>query len=265
MWRTGILLLLAIAALAGCGNAEPADEGGGAATGVSADALDGRSFVATSVRGHELVAGSELTLAFERDRLSARAGCNTLAGGWSIEDGRLRAADLAQTQIGCEERLARQDAWLASFLGAGPRVALDGDQLTLTGEDATIVLAPGRASGTLPPIVGTRWRLESIGGAGDTVSSVPSGVRAPTLQIAENGDVALFAGCNRGGGRADVREDGFIDFGPLALTKKACDQAAMQVEAAVTGLLRGSVAAGFSGQNLSLARDGRRLEFAPVG
>lgn len=261
MRRTGILLtLLAVAgALAACGSGEGNDE---SASAPAAADLAGRSFVSTAVRGHELVPGSQVSLSFKPRALSAQAGCNTLAGGWSIADGRLRTGELAATQIGCEPALAEQDEWLGSLLADGPRIALDGSMLTLEGDGATIELREGKAAGSPPPIAGTTWRLTAIGARDGTVSSVPAGTTAPTLRIAPDGRVELFAGCNEGGGTAEVRDDGFVVFGPLALTRMSCDQATMRIEATVTAILDGRVAAGFSGEgDLSLARDGQHLVF----
>lgn len=260
MWRAGLLLtLVAVAvAVAGCGDSDPAES----AAGPTPAQLDGRAFSSTAVRGHEPVPGSQVTIAFDGERLSARADCNTLTGGWSLDGDRLRTdGDLAQTQMACDEALMRQDEWLGAFLGAAPRIALDGDALTLSGDEATIELREAAPSGPRP-IAGTTWRLTEIHDRGGGVSSVPAGVEAPTLLIAEDGTVELFAGCNRGGGRAEVRDDGFVAFGPLALTRKACDEATMRVEAAMTAVLAGRAAAGFSGTgDLSLARDGQSLLF----
>lgn len=166
--------------------------------------------------------------------------------------------------MGCEEALMRQDVWLTEFLGTAPRIALRGDELTLAGDGATIRMRERAPTGPRP-IAGTRWRLTTIGDRGGTASSVPAGVDAPTLLIAKDGEVELFAGCNHGGGHAQVREDGFVVFGPLALTRKACEGDAAQVEAAVLAVLHGEVAAGFDGDgNLVLARKGAHLTFAPV-
>lgn len=257
MRRAGVLLAVLATAFAGCGDAADAPD--------AAD-LEGRGFASTSVEGRTLVPGSQVTIAFESERLSVNAGCNTIAGGWSVADGRLRTdGELAQTQMACPDALMRQDDWLGSFLSAEPRIALDGDDLTLAGEEATIELTEAAPRGPRP-IAGTRWRLTSIGGRDGTVASVPAGVEPPTLLISADGDVELFAGCNRGGGTAEVRDDGFVAFGPLALTRKACDRAAMQVEAAVVAVLDGRAAAGFSGEgDLSLARNGRHLLFTPAG
>ena len=265
MRRVGVLLAVLATPFAGCGDsaAERAGTSSSTAGAMAAD-FDGRGFASTSVQGHTLVPGSSVTIAFDGKRLSANAGCNTLAGAWSIADGRLRTdGDLAQTQMACEEPLMRQDDWLGSFLSDAPRVALDGDDLTLTGEDATVELTEAAPRGPRP-IVGTRWQLTSIGGRDGTVASVPAGAEPTTLLIEENGDVILFVGCGRGGGRAEVRDDGFIDF-VLIVSSTGCDRATVRVAAAVEALLDGRVAAGFDGEgNLSLARDGGHLVFAPV-
>ncbi len=264
MRRACILLTLLAAAvtLGACGSGENDDA---TTTAAAAADLAGRTFASTAVRGHEPVSGTEVTIAFEPERMSAQAGCNTMAGGWSIADGRLRAGELATTQIGCDPALAAQDEWLGAFLADAPRIALDGDALTLASDDATIELREAAPRGPRP-IAGTRWRLTTIGERSGTVANVPAGVEPPTLLIGDNGAVELFAGCNRGGGTAEVRDDGFVDFGPIALTRMACDRAAMRVEAAVTGILAGRVAAGFSGEgDLSLAREGRHLAFTATG
>jgi len=281
MWRAGLLPIVLAAALAGCGGAgdAPATTATGPAPAPQpapgpgrvprAGELIGRSFTAITLRGRRPVAGSEVAVAFERDRLAVATGCNGLSGGWSIADGRLRTAELTQTMIGCEPRVTRQEAWLRELVESAPRIALEGSRLTLARADgSTVVLTERARPGGPPPIVGTRWRLESIvegAGRGGSASSVPAGVEPPTLLLRADGRVDLFAGCNRGGGRARVRDDGFVVFGPLALTRLACEPDAAAVEAAVTAILDGRVAAGFEGQRLTLAQHGRALVFAPSG
>jgi heat shock protein HslJ len=268
MSRAVLLLVLAATLLAGCGDAAPDAETttSGSATAPRATDLAGRSFASTSVEGHRLVPGSQVTIAFDGERLSANAGCNTHVGPWSIADGRLRTdGDLALTQMACEEPLMRQDDWLARFLEDAPRAALDGDDLTLADEAATIELTEAAPRGPRP-IVGTRWQLTSIGERDGTVASVPAGVEEPTLLIAENGDVELFAGCGRGGGSAEVRDDGFIDFSLIVRSLPGCDRAVARVTAVLESRLDGRVAAAFDGEgNLVLARRGAHLTFSPAG
>ena len=62
--------------------------------GGSAD-LEGRTFTATEVRGHDLVEGSAITLAFEDGQVSANAGCNTIFGEAQWDGGTLEAEQLA--------------------------------------------------------------------------------------------------------------------------------------------------------------------------
>jgi heat shock protein HslJ len=274
MWRALVPTLLVATALAGgtgCGSSgDTATSAAGARQGAAAPAageLDGRRFVASALHGREPIAGAPVGVAFEQGRVVVETGCNALSGRFVVRDGRLRAVELLQTTMGCEPSLTRQEAWLRTFVEAGPAIALDGRRLTLRDDDVTIELDEADRAAGPPPIAGTRWSLTTIadGGADGTASSVPAGVRAPTLTIGADGAVELFAGCNHGGGTAEVREDGFVDFGPLRLTRMACDPDAMRVEAAVTAILDGSVAAGFEGSNLSLAKDGRHLVFTPGG
>jgi heat shock protein HslJ len=274
MWRLAPLPLLVALLLSGCGDAgddattsptvqgrtEPVSAGPAPAPAE----LVGRSFQADKLRGRRPVAGSVVGISFRARQLAVQTGCNGISGGWTVEEDRLRTNDLVQTMIGCEPRVTRQEAWLSSFLQSSPRIALVGRRLTLTRDDgSTARFVEREADSGPPPIAGTRWTLETIADAGPdgTASSVPAGVRAPTLRITSAGRAELFAGCNSGGGRATVRDDGFVVFGPIALTRMACDADAMKVEAAVTAVLDGSVAAGFEGDRLSLAKAGRRLVF----
>lgn len=107
----------------------------------AADALDGRTFTGDEVTGHDLVAGSALDVSFDDGNVSVQGGCNRLFGAYSIEDGRLRAPQLASTMMACDQPLMDQDQWLAGFLGDGPRITLDGAALTLTGaQDPPVVV-----------------------------------------------------------------------------------------------------------------------------
>ena len=102
------------------------------ACGDSTPDLNGRSYTSTEVRGHDLVAGSTVTLAFEDGQISANAGCNTMNGSATWDGGTLVVAEpLASTMMGCEDALAAQDQWLSSFLTSSPALKVEGDTLTL--------------------------------------------------------------------------------------------------------------------------------------
>lgn len=103
----------------------------------ASDTLDGRTFTATEVRGHDLVEGSVITLHFEDGNISAQAGCNTLVGGTTWDQGNLDVGEpLASTMMACEDDLMSQDEWLTEFLTSSPALSLAGDTLTL-GDDTT--------------------------------------------------------------------------------------------------------------------------------
>lgn len=135
--RFGVAILVGGAmTLAGCGSSTEAD-------GSGAEPLDlaGRSFTSTEVAGRTLVTGTTVTLTFEDNQVSAQAGCNTIFGAATWEDGVLTAeGPLGMTQMGCEKGLAAQDEWLSEFLTSTPALSLDGDTLVVGDDTEGITL-----------------------------------------------------------------------------------------------------------------------------
>lgn len=243
---------------AATGATEPAPVTGPA----TAEALDGRSYVSQSVEGRELVAGTTLTLSFDDGTLSANAGCNTMNGPYEVDEGRLRWTETpAATMMGCDEDRMVQDQQIVQLLKGGVDATLDGDELTLATPNVTIVLLDQRQAEPDQPLVGTMWTLDSII-EGDTVSSVPADAEPATLTISDDGQAQVFAGCNRGGGTATVGQDGSsVEFGPIALTRMACEGSAAEVEAAVTAVLDGTVEVVLEGGSLTLTNGDQGLVF----
>lgn len=136
--RALLPIALALAVTAGCGDDDDAASTNGEA--VTSEALDGRAFVSTEVTGETLVEGTEIGMTFEDGGLSVNAGCNTIFGDYTIENGVLTAGPLGQTQIACEDDLQQQDAWIAALLEAGPAVTLTDDTLTLASDTTTVTL-----------------------------------------------------------------------------------------------------------------------------
>ena len=169
--------------------------------------------------------------------MAAVAGCNTQSGAYGIaDDGTLKwSGSPVSTMEGCDEELAAQDVWIAEILAEGLGASLDGNDLTLSGNALTIELT-GEVDAEL---VGTSWTLDAIV-ANDSASSLPAGIEAPTIEFRDDGTVAVFSGCNRGSGNYDLG-DGTITFGPLAITKMACEGDATAVEASVLAVLDGTV------------------------
>lgn len=190
-----------VTSVAGSGSAALGSSSGGAGdsgAGAGAARLAGRTFLSSSVTGHDLVAGSGISLAFDTDgRLVANAGCNTMSGSYRLDGGRLTVGDLATTEMGCDKPLMDQDGWLSDLLGAGLTATLNGDTLTLTGDGVTLHLTDRKVADPDRPLQGTTWRLDGIvsgTGPSSSVSSVPQGIAA-TLRIA-GGKIHFFDGLN---------------------------------------------------------------------
>jgi heat shock protein HslJ len=111
---------------------------------VSADDLDGRTFVADEIDGRELVAGTRITVAFADGSIGADAGCNRHGGSYELVDGELRTGPLRSTRMACAEPVMEQEQWLADLLRSNPRIDFDGDVLVLSGSDTTLRLAVER-------------------------------------------------------------------------------------------------------------------------
>ena len=128
----GLLALVAVLVLAGLA----ATSDGAART----PELAGRSFVAVETHGHDLLAGTQVRITFEEAHLSANAGCNTLFGAASWENGVLDAPALASTIMTCSAEHMAQDAWLAEVLSSQPAISLEGGRLTIGDAEAGLVL-----------------------------------------------------------------------------------------------------------------------------
>lgn len=114
------LIALASALVAAC-----------AAAGGASGRLANSAWQVTSIDGKP-AASPDARLAFAGARLSANAGCNTMAGSWRTQDGRLLAGDLISTEIYCAApSLMEQERALATLLAGAPAYRIDGDSLEL--------------------------------------------------------------------------------------------------------------------------------------
>jgi heat shock protein HslJ len=134
----GVAVLAAV--LGGCGSSD-SDGSEGSASPVSADDLDGTTYVSTSVEGHDLVTGTEVTLGFDDGSLAVSAGCNTQTADYELNDETLQwTGDPAATMKACSDELAAQEEWLRSLFVDGVNATADGSTLTLSDGDVTLEL-----------------------------------------------------------------------------------------------------------------------------
>lgn len=202
-----------------------------------AASLTGRTFLADALPGRDIVPDTTIRLSFAADGLGVHAGCNSMGGGWSIDDGVLVVGDMFTTEMACDPARMEQDAWIAEFVQGRPVVTLSGERLLLERSDGAEVLEllDRRVADPDRPLVGTRWDVDTLL-VRDAAMTIPIDTAA-ALVFAEDGRVLVEAGCNTGSASYEFdAATGQVTFGPLALTRMACEEPAMELEAAVTAL-----------------------------
>jgi heat shock protein HslJ len=236
----GVLLVLVLLAVAGCG---ARTDGLSVSDQATPEPLWGSTFLLTEgyIDGTPttIQAGTEVSLLFTEDRrLVANAGCNTMSGPVTLDDGRLSTDGLAITEMGCDQPRHAQDEWLAGFLDGKPSWELAGGKLTLRGGDTELMLTERSVVDPDRPLEGTVWTVDTLVD-GETAGSTPAGAPPTTVEFGPD-RVSVFAGCN--GGSANYRLDGdTITFDPLEMTTKGCPGDIMVLESAVVAVLEGSV------------------------
>ncbi|HEX5826918.1 MAG TPA: META domain-containing protein, partial [Candidatus Limnocylindrales bacterium] len=175
-----------------------------------------------------------------------------MSGEYEIVDGALKVGPMAMTEMACEEPLMAQDQWLAAFL-PGAAATLDGDTLTLAKGGVTLELLDEQVAVPDQALEGTEWTVTGV----RTADAMTSYGATASLRFAD-GTVTVNAGCNSGQGSYELGE-GTITFGPVATTKKACEEPAMQLEAAVLAVLSGEATYAIDGNELTLDNGGTGL------
>lgn len=133
---TGAGVALLALTLAGCGGDDST------ARDTDVDVSD-RSFVSTSVTGHDLVAGSQIRVSFDGPTMAVNGGCNTLTTTYKHAGGVVSwTGEPAQTMMACEPDLMEQDTWLSTLFRGGLEAYASGDaDLVLESGDVRIELS----------------------------------------------------------------------------------------------------------------------------
>lgn len=115
--RTAAIASVALLMLAGCSS--------NSSTGIA-----GTSWRFIAIDG-EPPLSEEARLAFQNGSLDASIGCNSIDGNWRVEDDRLIAGPLAQTEMYCAQPLWHQEKALNALLTSAPVIIVEGDRMTL--------------------------------------------------------------------------------------------------------------------------------------
>jgi heat shock protein HslJ/uncharacterized membrane protein len=210
--------------------------------------------------GRSLLAGQGLPpytlprVRFEAGRLTGFSGCNQFMGSYALEGDRLIPGTLAGGMMSCAEPvMALESRFLGSFSG-DLDVSLDGDRLTLTPVDGGDALSFEREAP--PSLAGTKWEVTGYNNGRQAVVSPIVGTQL-TLEFDADG-VSGSAGCNRFHGGFEVDEKA-LTIGPLATTRKLCEEAVMTQEREFLAALEGAATWGIERAMLDLHRaDGER-------
>jgi heat shock protein HslJ len=262
-WAPSLALALVIVMLAaGCAPLAPLAPPPPPPDGVGGVQM-GHLYASTSVtvngRPTPLVAGTRIEMRFSPRPLAlmASAGCSVMSGPFEGVDGRLLVQLQVTTYQVCDLPRLWQDLWLFIFLSSGPTMSMQGSQLRLQAGGTVVVLEDR----TLHPdrtLSGTEWQLESIVGQPGTTPLPPG--PAATL-VFGGGSVeqdVSFTYCNDFRGPAQLGPGPYITIGALQRTSRPCEPGADEVEAAVVGVLSGTIVQEIQGDVLELTHPSGR-------
>lgn len=234
--------------VAACGEEQPpgADPFGSTVWQLVSGTADGTALV--------LVDGHLVTLVVENGAVGGTSACNSYGGDITIENGVVTIGPTFMTEMYCvEDGVMDLEAAYHVALNRINKVALDGDELVLTGTGVELrfVAQPEVPDAAL---VGTNWTLESIID-GETASTPAA---AATIVFAADGTVSGSTGCNSFFGDYSTT----AGFGALGMTRMACEEPIMAQESLVAEILGPNATLTIEGSQLTIADlEGRALVF----
>lgn len=226
---------------------------GGGSAGYAASLPDaatvaGHTYTLDDAGSHGVPDSATLEITFRRGTYSASAGCNTFQGRYDLHDDVLVATGSGETAGFCPGA-AKADAWLGSFLAAGPQVSAEGDRLRLDDGESDVRLSVPQVEDA--PLAGTDWRLDSIVN-GPVVEGVPKRFSS-SVAFDDDGTLSVDAPC--GAMTMDVEvADGRIEAtGDSASSgESGCDRTQAAVNRRVRNALHDSVGYQIDGNQLQV-------------
>jgi heat shock protein HslJ len=227
---SAVLVAAAILAVVGCSSEGPdsaTDSDGGTDSTVgtptdTAAALADREFLLESSEGFEPVEGTTVRLSFRDGEMGFSAGCNHHDGAYTLCDGSLCVEGMMSTEMGCSADRHQQDEWLAAFFLASPTLELEGDTLTLTTADATLVFLDREVADPDRPLSGNTWTIDTFI-QGEAAMNLALN-EVPTVTFGDDGSVQVFTSCNTGQGSYAANGNVVVLSG-MSYTEVACSDA----------------------------------------
>lgn len=190
-----------------------------------------------------LLADTEITATFGEDgTLSGSSGCNTYTTGYQVDGNTITIAPAALTMRMCEtpEGIMEQEIAYLNALTTAATFEIRGDRLELRTADgalvASFVAQPAEEAATPeeapaaaqpPSLLGTKWQWVEAVYADGTSVTVDDPTRY-TLILGEDGNAAIQADCNTGGGPYTL-DGNNLTFSPLRITLMACPEGSLDI------------------------------------
>lgn len=187
-----------------------------------AGAIEGRRWKLAAVEGigaDPAAAGAPFTLRFQGGRLEGFGGCNSFAGGYTLDGASLVIGPLAGTMMACPQPAMAVETEVMRALAGTFRVEASGPGMKLASKAGAVL---SFVEAALTSLDQGKWNVSGFNNGRQAVVSPRSGT-APWVQF-QAGTVQGHAGCNsfRGKYTADGPQ---VTIGPLAVTRKACADA----------------------------------------
>jgi heat shock protein HslJ len=220
-------------------------------TGGSGGTLDGTAWTlktyAVSGTATPVPAGVVIDAKFVGGKVSGFAGCNVYTASATVSGATLKIGQAATTSMACDPAVNDvETAYLANLAKAATFTAT-ADSLTIFDSAGKQVLTYGAASAN--PLEG-EWNVTGYNTGTQAVTSPIAGTTLTATFTAE-GQVGGDAGCNSYSG--PYKLDGTsLTVGPLATTRKACEQAIMDQETAFLAALQTPTTVETSGATVTL-------------
>lgn len=201
-----------------------------------------------------------VSVRFEAGRVSGFSGCNTFRGSYALQGDQLTLAQLASTQMACDEPgMSIENVFLAAFAGA-LHAEVDGDRLSLTAASGQVLTFEREGE---PQLAGTSWKVTGFNNNRQAVIG-PLAHTELTLTF-DDTTVTGNAGCNTFRAPYSTQQ-GSITIGSPATTRRACEEDVMIQEQMFLAAVESSVTWRIDGNVLDVHRaDGERTIHAIGG
>jgi len=214
MLRNIFIILASATLLAACAPKAAATAG--------PDPLANTSWLLDTLAGQPPVAGTAITLNFgSGGALGGYDGCNNYTAGYSLNGANITLlSPIATTQKACPEPVLQQSTAYLQALGKAATYKVDSGKLSLSDSGGATLATYSVQSSALG---GTSWDVISYNNGQGGVVSVMADTQL-TADFGADGNLTGFAGCNNYNATYTVSGTNAIQIGPVASTRKACDQ-----------------------------------------